>query len=270
MYAPQLDSEDDKINKIHDALWHLFVSVMYIFNFALILFLFLDPLGIILLGSILPPKFVPLPIKLISYLFHAFGISCLVASGVITVGFVFTYLFYVTLFYTTELRLGLPKHKYKSIRLLRENSEKLQHMYRAFQILHKYVMKIFGPYILCFNALFMINSIYLKVVLTKFWVKVQTYVKLPLVLGDILTLVIWISVLEFGRIMFSRGSKVISSWKGGKWKSRYENRIMKKFTISCKPLLLAYGTQFVIKRGNLFEFFKGITRGTIRALLTIK
>lgn len=41
-----------------------------------------------------------------------------------------------------------------------------------------------------------------------------------------------------------------------------------KFPIleTCKTLLLAYGTQFVIRKGNLFVFYGGILRATVRSL----
>lgn len=247
----------------------LLVSMLQL-NVAIIIFLLFEPTGILLMGSVLPPKYLRFPVKFILYIIHAYGIACLIITCIILGLIIFTYLFYVTLFYTTELRLGQPKFKYRCDQFLRDNPETLRHVYRSFQVLHKTSMKMLGPYLLFINGTIMGLCIFNNFVLIRFWKNLQTFEKLPFIGGNYLSLIFWTSLLEFGRILFSRGNKVISSWKGNKWKSSFENKVMAKFRVSCKPLLLSYGTQFVIRKGNLFLFYRGIMRGTFRALLTTK
>jgi len=45
---------------------------------------------------------------------------------------------------------------------------------------------------------------------------------------------------------------------------------MKKFQKACKPIVVGYGKQFVIGKTSLFTFQRGVTRGTVRLLLTCK
>jgi len=77
-------------------------------------------------------------------------------------------------------------------------------------------------------------------------------------------------VLEFGRFLFCRGTKVIKSWKVDEKNYQGESKVMKKFARSCKPIVLSYGKQFVVGRVSVLVFFRGIVRGTFRALLATK
>ncbi len=237
---------------------------------ALIAFVIFDPIGILIVGTTLPSSHLSFPVRSVLCLVHTYLFCYLSLASSLLCGIIFSYLFYITFLYTTELRLGLPSKKNRSRSHIRENVKNLQCVFRAFQVLHKYWMNFFGPYILVFHGAFMISTIFHFFVAIRYWPGLQTYAKIPLVGGGIVNLIIWTNLLEFGRIMFSRGSKVLSSWKGNKWKSRDENRAMAKFRVSCEPLLIAHGTQFVIRRGNLFLFYKGIMRGIVRVLLTTK
>ncbi len=176
----------------------------------------------------------------------------------------------MTLFFTTELRLGQPIQKYITSPNLRENSQTLRHTYRSFQVVHGSANALFGPYYLVFNALFMISCIYISFVLIKYWTVLPLHTKVPLVVGLLLQLTVWTSVMDVGRFLNDRGNKVLKSWKRYKWNGENNGKIMQKFGLSCKSLQLAYGTQFVIRKGSLFIFYRGVSKGTCRTLLTIK
>ncbi len=222
------------------------------------------------MGSTIPSKYLPIYIKLILYLLHFYLTTCLVASGALLGSFAIIYCFYLTIFYTKELRLGQPIQKYLTSPNLRKRSKNVQHIFRSFQVLHANTNALFGPYYLVFNALFMLCGIYINFVLIRYWTALQPHAKIPLSIGLVLSLSAWTNLLELGRFLYFRGNKVFKSWKNYKWDDGMDNKVMAKFGASCKPILFAYGTQFVIKNGSLFNFYRGVIRGTCRVLLTTK
>lgn len=267
---PTNSSKLRKFNKIHDFLQFIFLFTLFALNVALNLFLILDTTGVIFAGSIIPPKYLPFYFKLVLYFVHFYIMSLFLSSCAFVVCFAIIYCFYVTLFYITELWLGQPIQKYLTSPNLRKSPETLKNTYRSFQVLHASTNALFGPYYLILNALFMISCVYINFVLIKYWKALQIHTKFPLIIGLILMLTIWSSVMEMGRFLNTRGSKVLKSWKRHKWNDKTTTKIMHKFGLSCKPLQLAYGTQFVIRKGSLFIFYRGIVKGTCRALLTMK
>lgn len=180
----------------------------------------------------------------------------------------FFYGYNMILFYAFEL--GLGRSKYRCSDDLRNNSENLCREYRAVQILHKIFITLFGPYFLIFNASVMTSLIYLCFVLIRYWNLLNVYTKAPLIVGLFLNSTVWTNTLVMGKILSLQGSKVLKSWNRKSWGTKKENRVMVKFGRSCKPLLLCYGKQFVIGKGSLFAFYRGVMRGTVRALLTTR
>ncbi len=233
-------------------------------------FFLLDTSGVLLVGSIFPSKYLPFYIKTVLYLVHLYILSCFFSCVAFVVCFALTYCFYVASFYITELRVGLPISKYLTSPSLRQNPETLRHTYRSFQVLHASANFMFGPYYLVLNALFMKCCIYINFVLLKYWAALPLHTIVPLVIGLLFQLTIWTSIMEMGRFLNARGRKVLTSWKRFKWVGANTTKIMHKFVSSSKSLQFAYGTQFVIKKGSLFRFYRGITKGTLRALLTMK
>lgn len=270
-YMPCLTADESKLNLLHDSLLMIFFFNMMTMAALLQIFIIVDSKGTIFVGSSIPPGPFLSPLKNLIMLLHCYIILVGCLSCTLFNCYAITYGFNTVLFYTVELRLGLKEGKYRSEIYLRRSSTNMMVTYRAFQILHKHFLVLYGPFLLTMNAMAMLIVVYNNFVLIQFWNELEVHAKAPLLLGLFLCLSIWSGVIELGRILFSRGKKVVNSWKGGdNWSSSLETKVMQKFRRSCKPLLLAFGTEFVLRKGSIFIFFRGVTRGTCRVLLTAK
>lgn len=262
---PDFVPDSSKINKIHDSASRLITFVMTIFTFALCIFTVFDQSGIINISALFP---LPFMIQLLLLLIILYGICCLTISCTIVLWFILLYGYYVVLFYSNELHLN--RDRYRTESRLRKDPKTLRQVYRAFQVLHQNALYLFGPYIIAANAAFMVSMIYLNFVLIRYWTQMSIQTKAPLVMGEFLDFSIWTGVIVMGIFLSSKGSKVLNSWNGNKWSSPIENETMKRFRRSCKPLVLCYGTQFVVGKSSLFVFYRSVIRGTCRALLTTR
>lgn len=239
--------------------------VLTLFATALCIFVIFDSQGLVNFFVVLP---FPGIFHFFILIYNFYMICYLIIGSAIVIILVFSYGYHMIIFYALELQLG--RSKYRCCNLLRDNPENLRHDYRAAQILHKAFLTLFGPYFLIFNAAFMTTLIYLCFVLIRYWYVLNFYTKAPLIVGVFLVVTLWTNVLILGNILSNKGNKILKSWSKKSWGIAKENRIMEKFRRSCKPLLICYGTQFVIGKGSLFTFYRGVTRGTVRSLLTAR
>lgn len=233
-------------------------------------FLVVDSHGILFVGSLIPSGTFLTCLKLVLFMLNLYVISaCLLMTSFFICYFVL-YGMNVVLFYTLELRLGFHDSKYCTISTLRKQPDCLATVYRAFQILHQYFLLQFGPILLFADGVLMMNCIYITFVLIRYWNELEAYAKAPLLVQDILGMLVWSGIVEIGRLLNNRGNKVPNSWMRSNWRSAFEQKFIKKFRKSCKPLLLAYGTQYVVRNKSLLMFYKGVIRGTFRMLLSLK
>lgn len=267
---PDFKPDESRLNKLFDM--HLICVLFTVLQLGIVLetFLILDPVGVLFVGAVIPSQGLFLPLKLFAFLMNFYLIIVVCVSGALLYICGSMYGFYVTYFYLTELRLGRNPNKYLMANKIRSDPHILRKIFRAFQLLHRQLLCRFGPYVLSLDGAFMTCSIFVTLNLIRHWKQLETYAKALLVIGNFLILLSWTFVMELGRIMFIVGNKVINSWKGDKWSTKEENMIMNRFSRSSKPLLIAYGTQFVLKKSSLFVFYRGVVRGTFRALLAIK
>lgn len=236
----------------------------------LIIFLLLDPLEIIYVGGVYLNNNVSFYLKPVLLLLHGHGIMLLLFTTSSFLSLILLYGYLLVQFYTIELRIGLKKSLYVTRIFLRESPKNLRHVYRSFQVLHKYVLNIHGPLLLCADGIIMISLIYVNFTLIRYWHDLKDYVKAPLIVQNILNGAGWAGVLQVGIILNQSGTKVVGSWKKKNWNGNLESKIMKRFSVSCKPLLFAYGSQYVIRSHSLLIFFKAVIRGTFRTLLSLK
>lgn len=82
-------------------------------------------------------------------------------------------------------------------------------------------------------------------------------------------LFLWTVVLSSGGYIQSQGRRTIVSWKYFNW-PRAKKAELSRFRRSCKPLAIRAGGYFCIGKLTLLKFFRGIVRGTFRALLALK
>lgn len=262
---PDFKPENNIINKIHNLVLRLLIVCMILFTLAVCIFTIFDTRGLTNLGAILP---VPYFVKFLVLLGLLYLICCATINSTLMLSFGYMYGYYTILFFISELRLN--QKRYRTCNNLRHNTDNLRHVYRALQILHRCLLDIFGPYLLTFNAAFMKSLIYLNFVLIRYWSQLSIYTKIPLFAGCILDCTCWTTVIWMGKVASVKGNQVLSSWKRQKWSNARETRIMNRFRKSCKPLVLCCGSQFVITKKSIFTFYRGVTRGTFRALLTTK
>jgi len=224
-----------------------------------------DPTIAIFLGDLIPTQYFTFPTKTLVILFH--GYLLLVAHvGILLVGeSIIVYGCYITPIIILELSIGRSSYRmHESIR----NFSNIQIVYRSLQVLHANALSITGIYIVISNALFMVTSVYCNFVLIRYWNRLEMLSKGQLLIWSFLFIGAWAFVMELGRFLFAKGSKSLRSWNGDKWGNVRENKLMKKFCRSCKPIAVCNGRQFVIGRVSILVFFRGVTRGTFRALLT--
>lgn len=267
---PSIDPNKYKLNKMYDFFLLFMGLCSLVLCVTLLLLILLDPFGVVFVGFGLPSGPIWTPIKHILKLIHFYGAVMISTSILSILGGVSFYGVYVTIFYINELKLGRPNQKYKTLPILRNNATHLRHIARAFQVLHCHDLATVGPYTLLIHSLAMLFAIYASFVLLIYWNELELYAKVPVTLGDFLAFVVWSTVIEWGRCLLEKGKKVISSWKKGNWRGELEAKVMKRFAKSSKPLMLSYGSQFVIRNATLFNFYRGVLKGTVRALLMTK
>lgn len=235
----------------------------------LLLFLFVDPHGSIIVGAV---RFQSTTffIKLLLRLVHFYAILVIMGATCFFLCYLNIFGYIVIQLYTVELRFGLKYSKYLTKNILRNCPHNLVIAYRQFQILHQHIFFIHGPLLISCHGLITMNGIYGNFVLIRYWNTLENYAMAPVIFQNLFTSVIWIGVMEIGIFLYNRGNKLLDSWKRKMWDTRLERRIMTKFRLSCKPLLFAYGSMFVVKSHSLMLFYKQLSRGTFRALLTLK
>lgn len=265
---PNFKANTSSLNIFIDS-FILFVIVSALLCFVLLSsFVIYDPTAAIFLGSLIPQKYFTLPVQIFIIFFHIY-ILCVIALNIaVDAGCVLAVQFYITFILTRELCMD-RRGSYKSCEKLR-TLEYILVVYRSLQILQIYGLCYLGWFLLLCNSVFMLSSLYSIFVLMRYWFELSNLSKGPLLSFSVAIIVIWGTCLEMGRYMFVGGSKVLRSWRGKKWGDEKENKIMKKFQRSCKPIFLCYGTWFVIRRVSLIIFLKGVVRGTFRALLASK
>ncbi len=112
-------SKLDKINKIHDILQCTILLAIFAVYLALYLLYILENTGVTFVNSIIPFAFLSFHTKPNLYLVQFYIVACFFSSGASIVCFATVYCIYLTLFYTTELRLGQPIQKYLTSQILR-------------------------------------------------------------------------------------------------------------------------------------------------------
>lgn len=267
---PHFNHNKSPINLIHDIAQISLLIYIFMLNIALVILLAFDSTGALFLGFDLPRTSKFLPVYLFLFSLHAYLTTVLYVGAMVYLTPALFYFYYVVIFYTVEFKLRQPESAYRSLKCLRTIPEKLRHTFRAFQVLHTYCTYIPSRHLIIFNAGITLAAIYITFVSIRYWDQLEVYAKVPLLIADVFVSGIWSLALLSGKYLFCKGHQALNSWKMHPWGSEKECKIMKKFRLSCKPLLLSCGTLFVVRKASIFGFFKGVTRGTCRALLMTK
>ncbi|CAL8121027.1 unnamed protein product [Orchesella dallaii] len=247
--------------------FYIMALLALVFFLLIVLYIIYDPRGIVFLGDLIPEQHFNIFVRVFVIIYHVHVNFMLLFASLLFGYGVILYAFYVTPILIRELRIG--RGNYKMSDNLRR-SENIRHVFRSIQILQANALCSLGLFALVANASIMMTSLYVNFVLIRYWEMLEMLSSTQLLIAAGVLMGFWTFVLELGRLLFVHGNKVLGSWKGDKWGSPKENKLMKKFQRSCKPIIFCYGKQFVIGRANVLGFFRGVSRGMFRALLMTK
>lgn len=264
---PKFNPNRSRLNMWIDAFVLFYSLSCFTVGFLVTLYCLFDPRAAVFLGALIPLQYYSyLIMAIIATLFHGYMMIVLELSVALTGSIVIFILWYLTVILTKELRLG--RTSYKTLNTLREQ-DNLRIIYRSFQILNENAMCFIGPYITMFHCLFVLFPALCNFLLIRYWHDLDLLCKLPLLTGCFLVTGFWLLVLQLGKYLWVRGNRILTSWSRTSWSgSNTEMKIMRKFTKSCRPILIFHGKQLVVGRMTQFFYFKAVTRGTFRALLT--
>jgi len=197
----------------------------------------------------------------------------IIANFMVICIIVFIYLFYMTILVTEEFKTfgngkNIVGHRYLTISRLRTTSNIILE-YRSTQILHQRFLDIFGFMLAPAHSLCTLIVIFCSFAIISYRHEIHSSEFCILVPWLVVVGSYWFVVLEFGRLIYSKGGKVLFSWSVHDWGSAYNNKLMTKFRKSCPRFMVNYGSIYVIRRTSVLAFVRNLSRGTFRALLTL-
>lgn len=265
---PGTDPNSSKFSLILDIIILIICILLISLISCLMIFCAYEPRAIIFLAAWMPKQhYTYFPVGFLAFLFHGYLLICLGFNMCVS-GCLFTiYLYCITMFYTKELVLG--HSRYKTLKVLRSNSENLRTIFRAFQLLHSNVMCILGIFLVYLHSVFMVVPIFGNFLLITYWDDLHLLEKTSIGITVWGGFLFWASVLEFCKYVWVRSHKILWSWNGVGWGKAKETKIMKLFRKSCKPVLIRNGNMLVMGRITQLKYLKGVVRGLFRSLLTL-
>lgn len=202
------------------------------------------------------------------WMVQSYSLLTLMAGPMIVGCLGLIYLYYIANILIRELPLGLPKYSTNDI--LRQPYH-IRLVYRSMQICNSQVMGVFGFVFLFGQVSFSVSPMYINFILIRYWDNLHISLCMFFFLWLLFCLSFWSVILQIGGYLFVKGRKTISTWKRFQgWKSKEEEREMKKFAKSCTPIVICFGKQYVVKKFTLLKYHKGVGRGILRALLATK
>ncbi len=238
----------------------LLIFQMQIIN---ILAFLIFPKSPAMFGNVLPDKWYIYPIH---YLFPIYIIPyCYFNLGILAEVVVILGLVHIP-FIVNELNVS--RSKYVTTESLRE-AENLKLVYRMAQILQVRINLLFGRLLFPLQSFANLAFVFGSFVAIRHRDQMSTVPLLMVVSWTCAAGFGWGLVLVMGGYLQSHGVKILGSWKRHEWLSKKEKKEMAKFAKSCRPITLCYGKMFAIRKISLLVFLKGLSRGLIRAILTL-
>jgi len=228
-----------------------------------------DPRGAIFLGAVVPEKYIVFPVRLLIILYHLYIMAYFSLGNLALSNTFLTSIFHTMPIYIRELRIGQNQNTYKMSNSLR-TAANIRHVFRSLQIMVANGLCFLGIFFLISQATFTWVAVYTNFVLIRYWSQLHLVSKGMLLSWSLSFTGFWVVMLQYGKLLFTKGKRVLGSWKGNKWSSLKANRDMRRFIRSCQPITFSYGRQYVIKRVHLLLYFRGVTRATFKALLATK
>lgn len=148
----------------------------------------------------------------------------------------------------------------------------LQKEWRIVQILFLQANNFFGIALIPMHTLFSKFTVICMYLILRHDTGMRDDTKIICKIWTFMSITFWGFVLMLGGLVHLYGGKVLTSWKYHKWSelSKKEKKIFSSFRRSCMPLAIAYGRTYVIRRLSVMKFFRQLSAGLLRALLTLK
>ncbi|CAL8136430.1 unnamed protein product [Orchesella dallaii] len=176
------------------------------------------------------------------------------------------YIYTLTVIILPEFTTGRPSTSYGISGKLR-TFQRLPQFYRGLQILHSRALNLYGWMMIPFQTLCLNQVLFCNYILTTRWKEMEDLHKALLLLWSVMITIIYGGVLEYGGRLFQVGTKTLRSWEHFNWGTNWRNKYMKRFGKACRPIRIHYGNRYTIRKLTVLKFFRGIVRGTFRALL---
>lgn len=167
-----------------------------------------------------------------------------------------------------ELKIG-SKRTYKSVPELR-TPETITRIYRSVDIVFGQFNSLIGPMLIPLQAFATLICVFSSYILIKQRQELDTVLCAFMASLPVVTSASWCLILTMGGYIHTNGVKVLKSWPRFQWASGLETKYMLKVVKSCKPVSMCYGKQFVIQRKTLLIFVRGLSRGLMRVLLSVR
>lgn len=171
----------------------------------------------------------------------------------------------------TEFKLG--KASNKIVDNLLSQQERLITTHRSFQILQLQIVNpMVGKFLVPTQAISTLLFVFSSFILIKHGNSLETVSYILMICWMFFGLGFWSCCLIIGGYLHSNGVKTLNSWKyhQHRWNTQWERKFMKRFGKSCRPMMLCFGKTYTVRRTAVLGFLQGLSRGLVRALLTIE
>lgn len=163
----------------------------------------------------------------------------------------------------------LGQRGYRLVDEVRQDISVLVHQYRSIEIFSETGMLFIGKFLVPFQSVFMVSTVFCNSMLIKQWDRMQTATKVLILFWAFGCTTVWSLILVLGGYLHKHGKSVLVSWKNHDFGTTHRNKLMKRVARSCRPVMLNYGNCFVIRKGSVLKFLRSVSRGTLRALLVM-
>ncbi len=267
---PTFNPEQSKLNRCIDAIFIWMFGGLFCLAGVVTIYCCYAPREAIFLGQLIPQKYFSyFPWGIFIIIFHAYIIFILSLSQSISSVLILSSLFYLAIVLSQELNINLQSRQYRTSHKLRISSN-LQLAYRSFQIIMDHWNGTLSSVIWSGSVSFLAVPVIFGVILLHSWKQLDIFAKFYLILGLICSATAWLLILQSGKYLWWQGTKALQSWKTYDSKNKLEQKIMKKFSKSCRLNLFRYGTIVVLERINQFLYVIGLMKWTFKATLALK
>ncbi len=222
----------------------------------------------IFFGSVISTD-APLAIRIVIIFYHCYICVPMYSTLSVESSAVFMYGALVVPFLAKELALG--RKSYKSLSKLRAVNTLIIE-YRTAQILQNVFNVLVGPSLIPLQTLVTLMFMVTGFLGIRNWNTMNTISLTLMITWAFMAPFFWILGLIIASYLFRSGNKILNSWKYHQMSiaSAKERKLLGKVRVSCRPLCVAYKKIYVIRPISSMVFTRGLVKGLMRTLLTLK